>query len=385
MKATMSAKTAAIFGPPDNELLRQLETAGLRAACVPIKNLATFATTHKVVDVAIIDVRDSKQIPEELAVLKRRHPLTALVLLTRSLDPSLMLDAIRSGINECLTEPVTAEALEAALVRLTAQHGPSVDGDLFAFLGAKGGVGTTTVAVNVATAFAQAGESTLFIDLHIAYGDAAVFFGAEPKFSVVDALENIHRLDAALFKTLVVPTSSSVDLLASSSQGLVWATDVQRVRRLLEFSQQHYRYVVVDCPRSDGTVLDALESATKVILVANQELAALRSGSRMAAMLRQRYRPERVQVIATRFDRASEIGHADVERVIGASVRHLVPSDYKSSLDALNRGRPLVLKNHSLLASSLDTLARDLAGINVARPVAAKNGASLIGRLTGRR
>jgi hypothetical protein len=66
-------------------------------------------------------------------------------------------------------------------------------------------------------------------------------------------------------------------------------------------------------------------------------------------------------------------------------VRHLVPSDYKGSLDALNRGRPLVLKNHSLLASSLDTLARDLAGIGVARPVAAKSGPSLIGRLTGRR
>jgi pilus assembly protein CpaE len=381
----MNPKTAVLFGSPDNELLRMLEAAGLRAACVPVKNLATFPPAPKAVDVAIVDVRESKQLPEELAVFRRRHPLTALVLLTRTLDPALMLDAIRSGISECLTEPVTEEALETALRRLTAQHGPNVDGDLFAFLGAKGGVGTTTVAVNVAAAFAQTGESTLFIDLHIAYGDAAVFFGAEPKFSVIDALDNIHRLDAALFKTLVVPTSSSVDLLASSSQGMVWAADVQRVRRLLEFAQQHYRYVVVDCPRSDGTVLDALESASKVILVANQELATLRSGSRMAATLRQRYRPERVQVIATRFDKTSEIGHTDVERVVGASVRHLVPSDYKGSLDALNRGRPLVLKNHSLLASSLDTLARDLAGIGVARPAAAKSGPGLIGRLTGRR
>ena len=205
------------------------------------------------------------------------------------------------------------------------------------------------------TAFAGTKHRTLFIDLHVAYGDAAVFLGAEPKFSVVDALENIHRLDAALFKSLVSPTKAGVDLLASSNQGVVSATDVQRIRRLLEFALQHYRYVVVDCPRSDAAVLDALEAAARIVLVTNQELATLRSGSRMAATLRRRYRTDRVMVVVSRFDPASEIGHDDVERVIGSSVRHLVPSDYRASLEALNRGRPLVLKNHSRLASSLDS------------------------------
>ena len=90
------------------------------------------------------------------------------------------------------------------------------------------------------------------------------------------------------------------------------------------------------------------------MLVANQELATLRSGTRMAAMLRRRYRAERVMVVVSRFDTASEIGHDDVERVIGSTVRHLVPSDYRASLEALNRGKPLVLKNHSRLASALE-------------------------------
>jgi pilus assembly protein CpaE len=166
---------------------------------------------------------------------------------------------------------------------------------------------------------------------------------------------------------------------------VVWTTDVQRIRRLLDFAQQHYRYVVVDCPRSDAAVLDSLESATKLVLVANQEVATLRSGSRMAATLRQRYHSDRVMVVVSRFDKTSEIGHTDVERVIGSSVKHLMPSDYRTSLEALNRGFPLILKNHSKLASSLDALARELGCLNNHDPRAGKSSAGFLDRLTGRR
>ena len=129
-------------------------------------------------------------------------------------------------------------------------------------------------------------------------------------------------------------------------------------------------------------MLDALEASTRIVLVANQELATLRSGSRMAAALRQRYRPERVMVVVNRFDSNAEIGHDDVERVIGSSVKHVVPSDYRSSLEALNRGKPLILKNHSRVASSLDAIARELGGLQ--RPESTKS-SGLLGRLTGRR
>ena len=77
-------------------------------------------------------------------------------------------------------------------------------GQVVAFVGGKGGVGTTTLAVNVATVLARGGaSSTLLIDLHVAYGDAALFVGAEPRFSVADALENIQRLDDTFLRTLV--------------------------------------------------------------------------------------------------------------------------------------------------------------------------------------
>lgn len=383
MSAAPLGRVVAIFSSGDPELAEIVAATGLRVLSLRVADLASFSAGTRPLELAIVDVRDDNRLPDDVAGFRRRHPATSLVLVTSSLDSSLILEAMRAGVSECLTEPLSHEALEEAIVRLTAQKTPDVAGQLFAFVGAKGGVGTTTVAVNVAAALAAMKHRTLFIDLHVAYGDAAVFLGAEPKFSVVDALESIHRLDAALFKSLVTPTASGVDLLASSNQGVMWTTDVQRVHRLLEFAVHHYRYVVVDCPRTDATATDGLEAAARIVLVANQELATLRSGSRMAGMLRRRYRTDRVMVVVSRFDVVSEIGHDDVERVIGSTVRHLVPSDYRASLEALNRGKPLVLKNHSRLASSLEHLARELSGVPASEAATPKSG-GLLGRWTKR-
>jgi Flp pilus assembly CpaE family ATPase len=98
--------------------------------------------------------------------------------------------------------------------------------------------------------------------------------------------------------------------------------------------------------------------------------------------MRQRYGKERVQVVVSRYDTAAEIGHEDVERVTGSAVQHLFPSNYRVAVAAMNKGRPLVVENHSQLAASYRGLARSLGGVpQPAEPKAA----GLLGRLTGRR
>ncbi len=97
--------------------------------------------------------------------------------------------------------------LDAALQRVTRPVASgSVRGRSFAVVGGKGGVGCTTIAVNLAAAIRNASrEPTLLLDLHLAQGDASVFLGVEPRFTVLDALENIHRLDDTYFKGLITP------------------------------------------------------------------------------------------------------------------------------------------------------------------------------------
>lgn len=382
MSARLSSQIA-VFGPPDRRLGDMLGTLGARVVAAPTAQLATYASPSPRPDIVIVDVRDGSGFPEGVPVLRRRYPDAALILLAASLEPALMLEAMRAGITECLTDPVTEEALLAAIGRLAAQRQPASNGDVFVFIGAKGGIGTTTLAVNAATALARGGERTLYIDLHVAGGDAAIFLGAEPRFSVTDALDNIHRLDEALFKTLIVSTGAKVDLLASSGQSVVWSTDAKRIQRLLEFVRRYYRFIVIDAARSDATVLDSLESATRIVLVTNQELATLKNGSRMASMLRQRYGGNRVTVVANRFDASADISHHDIERVIGSSVKHAVPNDYRASLEALTQGTPLILRNHTRMVGAIDALARDLAGLPA--PAVSVKGTGFLGLLTGRR
>jgi len=317
-------------------------------------------------DLIVLDLREQTHLPAAVPVLKRQHPTTGVLIVASRLDPALLLEAMRSGVNEVVADPVSAADLEAAITRLVAQRPTpnAAEGSLYAFLGAKGGVGTTTVAVNVATALAKlAPKKTLLIDLHLANGDAAVFLGAEPRFSVVDALENTHRLDEAYFRGLLTHTKAGVDLLASSDRVMATPADGRRIRSLLDFASRMYRHIVLDVPRSDGAVLDALEGATRITVVGNQELATVRSASRMAAALRQRYGKDRITVVLSRADRLAEIGHEDVERAVGTPVRHSFPSDYRRALQALNKGRPVTMENHNELSSSFINFACSLAGI----------------------
>jgi pilus assembly protein CpaE len=239
--------------------------------------------------------------------------------------------------------------------------------------------------VNVATALAKdAPSSTLLIDLHAAYGDAALFVGVEPRFSVADALENIHRLDDSFLRTLVGRTKFGLDLLASSDRAVVGPVDVRAVRSLIDCAARHYGCVVLDVPRSDSTMLDALELVTTIIVVANQELSTVRGASRMAAALRRRYGKDRVTVVVSRYDQIAEIGRKEIERVIGGPVAQVFPSNYRVALGAINVGRPLVLDNHNKLAASFESFARSLATNSRAEPSDRERPGGLFSRLANR-
>ena len=103
---------------------------------------------------------------------------------------------------------------------------------------------------------------------------------------------------------------------------------------------------------------------SKITLLANQELTTVRSASRLALSLRQRYGKERVEIVMSRYDKNAEIRREDVERVTGGTVQRLIPSDYRLALEASNKGRPVVVDNHNRLAASLVSLARGLAGLD---------------------
>src|SRR5262245_56498864 len=313
-------------------------------------------------DVVLVDVRADKHLITTIGAIKRRHPSLGIAIVVPALDPEVMLQAMRAGVTECVAEPLTQGTLESAIGRVMVQRAAPVEGRVFAVIGAKGGVGATTVAVNLAEAIARSAGETLLIDLHVATGDAAVFLGVDPRFTVVDALENTQRLDENFFRGLVVHTPSGLDLLASASRLMAGPVDPHRVRALIEFAVRYYRVVVLDVPRGDAAALDALEAASSIFVVVNHELPTLSSAYRLVARLRQKYGSDRISLLVNRSDRHSDISLSDIEKAVNAKVKHVFPSDYKPALAAVNHGQPLARSTDGRLAASFHQFVRGLMG-----------------------
>src|SRR5829696_7223198 len=224
----------------DSQLVQLVRETGVPCVVLSPDALSELAQPGvKQPAVLVVDLRKEPQIPVALSNLKRQHPATGVLIVASKLDPALMLGAMRAGVNEFVTSPVTVPELQAAIKRLMGNLTTTTRGEIFAFVGAKGGVGATTVAVNTATSLAkQSPDSTLMIDLNAACGDAAVFLGAEPRFSVMDALENVGRLDAAFFGGLVVRTKGGLDLLGAAARPVSRNFEPGRIRTLLDFASQ---------------------------------------------------------------------------------------------------------------------------------------------------
>lgn len=379
------AVSVTIVGRRDATLEESVRSTGLKPVITWVTDLAELAGASAIQpNVVLVDLRGQTHVPPALPLLKRRHPSTGVVILASTLDPALMLEAMRAGVNECVTDPIVQDDLNAAMGRVVGKLAEAPSGPVFAFIGAKGGVGTTTTAVNVATALSKLSPArALFIDLHLAYGDAAVFLGAEPRYSILDALENMHRFDETFLKSLVVHTTSGVDLLPSATRPATGPVDSRQIAALIAFASGIYPYTVVDVPRSDAVALEALDQGATIVVVANQELATVRNAGRMAAALRSRYGKAKVMTVVNRTDRRSEIGQEDIERAVGGKVTHQIPSDYRRALEAMNKGRPLALDNHNDLSASFKSLARELAGVPGESGERKQTG--LLGRLSGRR
>ena len=293
----------------------------------------------------MIDLRDQPRLPAALEAFSRQHPAVPVLLLLSSLDPAFMLEAMRAGVKECLQYPVLGEELDAAIARIAASRDTGPGGDVFAFLGAKGGVGTTTAAVNVATELAHLHTgSVLLVDLHLAYGDAAIYLGAEPRFSIADALENTHRLDSAFLKSLCVKTKAGPELLAAPDRNLALPVDAGRVRALIEAAARSYRYVVLDLCRTDPAVLDGLDPVKKILVIANQELATVRCASRMAMTLEPALRqgPRRPRGQPIRSERRHRPGGHRARRRLEDPAPAAVRLSRRPR--GLNTGRPLALE-----------------------------------------
>ena len=224
--------------------------------------------------------------------------------------------------------------------------------------------GTTTLAVNSAIEIARLSKRpTLIIDLHQFLGEVALFLGVRPRFTVIDAIDNIHRLDAEFLRELVTKHKTGLDILAGGDQidrpGL---HDVPAMEQLLQILGRSYDFIIVDAGSVTGPAADvAVFAADTIYLVANPDIASIRNAHRLVDRFEQLGAgKDRLRILLNRMSEHHQIGPKQIESTLGLPMHMMFPSDYGVVSAAMNSGVPLTLTNHSELAAQFDRFTRQI-------------------------
>ncbi len=334
-------------------------------------------------DLAIVDIRSAtSSTTEAIERFRASWPSTSIFAVAASAEPDQILSAMRAGANEYLAwsgyddGSSLAEPLHTALKRTAERSRPAKDntksGVTLSFFGAKGGAGTTTLAVNTAIDIARLSKRpTLIIDLHQFVGEVALFLGVRPRFTLIDALDNLHRMDQEFMRELVVKHKSGLDILAGGDQiDRPGAHDAAGVEQLLQQLGRSYDFVIVDAGSVAGPVADvAVFAADTLYLVANPDIASIRNSHRIVDRFEQLGAgKDRLRVLLNRMSEQHQIGPKQIETTLGHSLHMMFPSDYSVVSAAMNSGVPLALTNHSDLAAQFERFTKQI--INPHAPVA---------------
>jgi pilus assembly protein CpaE len=387
----------AIVDPNDTQreslkgLLLGMDMVWLEAECSRYEFFAdVVAQTNPDIGMVAIDA-DTHKALDLVARLATASPNCTVLVVSSSNDGSLILQALRAGAKEFLTQPVRIDDLVAALGRINDRRfGTGGDNrprgsQVIAVAGAIGGVGTTSLAVNLGCILAQNPQNSVaLIDLDLCLGDADVFLDTIPDYTLVDVAQNATRLDFTLLKRSLTKHASGLYLLPRPVQledtSLITPDDLQRVIGLLKATFTH---LVLDLSKG-YTPLDlvALEMANEILLTTQLDLPCLRNVVRlMMSFANMEGLADKVKIIVNRVGLDSgQITLKKAEETIGKEVYWQLPNDYRTMIEARNNGVPLIdSAPKAAVTQSFIALARELSGGAV--PEADDTGKTRLGSL----
>ena len=330
-------------------------------------------------DLAVVDMRNGTLASvEAIERLRASWPSTSIFAVAASSEPDQILRAMRAGANEYLAWPIGVsgaslkDSFQTALKRTSDRHRPTRDagrsGVTLSFFGAKGGAGTTTLAVNTAIDIARLSKRpTLIIDLHQFVGEVSLFLGVRPRFTLIDAIDNLHRIDKEFLSELVVRHKSGLDILAGGDQiDRPGTNDAPAIEQLLQQLGRSYEFIIIDAGTVTTAVADvAVFAADTIFLVANPDIASVRNAHRIVDRFEHLGASrDRMKVLLNRMSDQNQIGPKQIEATLGHSIHMAFPSDYSIVSAAMNSGVPLALTNHSDLAARFERFTRQIVNPN---------------------
>jgi pilus assembly protein CpaE len=254
-------------------------------------------------------------------------------------DADLILQAMREGAKEFVLAGDDETLLRALRDQVRPPRATGL-GVIYAVFPAKGGVGATTVATNLAGALQARGERTCLVDLNLNMGDVLAFLDLAGGYSIADVVNNIGRLDRGLLDASLLRHGSGIQVLAQSHRiEESDRVDAEAVGQLLQFLRHHYGAVVLDGLRSfDDVSVAAVDASDQIVLLVTQEVPAVRDARRCVGLFKRLGSEEKLKLVVNRYQKTNEINPAVIAETVGLPVAGTISNDYPAVIRAVNKG-----------------------------------------------
>jgi pilus assembly protein CpaE len=327
-------------------------------------------------DVVLMDINmpgmDGITATEKLAA---EVPNAAVIMMSVQGEADYLRRSMLAGAREFLVKPFSSDELTASIRQVwtrekdkqqryapvvaapeRASNGSGEPASVVALFSPKGGVGRTTVSVNLAVAAAQEGKRVVLVDASFQFGDVGVLLNLNPRNkSVADLAAELQAGEQyeSLDGFLVAHSSGVKVLLAPPTPEQAELVNPAAVKQVLEALRNDHDLVVVDCPSSfNETTLAVLDEADMILTLLTLEITSVKNMRLFLEVCEQLgYGPEKIRLVLNRADSTLGIRVADVEHSIGRKVDHTIVSDGRSVVYALNRGVPFFLSNREAQVS----------------------------------
>jgi Flp pilus assembly CpaE family ATPase len=325
------------------------------------------------IDIVLLDLGlpDSHGIETFLALRSRCSGVPVIVLSSADSE-ALALQTIRHGgedylVKSTCTRDLLVRNITHAIARYRRQTGAHAAGDpktrVVAVVGAKGGTGTTTVACTLAAELRrQSDAAVLLADLDLDSGIVGFLMGVNSRFSILDAVQNVERLDSTFWEGVVTEVGG-VHVAPSPGLGHGGDMDQPSLLKAIKFAIGLYKWAVLDLGRLRGSNLALLELATEAVLVTTDSIASLHEAKRAIEVLCAGgvYR-ERIHLLVNHVDEAAEmLPTSDLVKLFGVEVCARLPYEGEALSSALIE-RKLPAES-SAFRSKIRSVARKLLGL----------------------
>ena len=311
-------------------------------------------------DIVVVDSTSAHEQSDlqALEAMTFARPQLYVILITDNSDKQLLFSAMRAGVREVLTLPLTDSALGDALQRCALHQAKlqeqasqgATQAKVVAMLACKGGSGASFLATNLSYLMAaEFSKSCALVDLDLQYGDATFYLGADAaKNHIGDLTHQIERLDAQLLLSCLHPVAPKLALLAAP-QDMETALSItaSQVEKVLRLARQKHEVLVLDVHRAmDALAIQALDMADVVYLVLDNTMPSVRDAKRQVKLFRSLgYADDKLRVLVNRYDSHGFVDLKSIEEAVGLPVVHTVPQQWTAATESISLGQPLV-KTH---------------------------------------